>query len=48
MRTRKEPWLYLHRFQSLAEAPQIIGGFIRRYNTQWLIERLGHRAPAQE
>jgi transposase InsO family protein len=47
MRTLKEQCLYLHRFQSLAEARQIIDEFIHRYNTQWLIERLGHRTPAQ-
>ncbi len=28
------------------EARQIIGEFIQRYNTEWLIERLGHRTPA--
>ena len=46
MRTLKEQCLYLHRFQSLAEAHRIIGEFIARYNTEWLIERLGHQAPA--
>ena len=47
MRTLKEQCLYLHRFQSLAEAHRIIGELITRYNTEWLIERLGHRTPAQ-
>jgi putative transposase len=47
MRTLKEQCLYLHQFDSLAQAQQIIGEFITRYNTQWLIERLGHRTPAQ-
>jgi putative transposase len=47
MRTLKEQCIYLHRFESLAEARRIIGEFIPRYNTEWLIERLGHRAPAQ-
>ena len=37
---------YLYRFQNLIEARQIIGEFISRYMTEWLIERLGHRAPA--
>src|SRR6266568_766545 len=41
MRTLKEQCLYLHRFTSLVEARTIIGEFIERYNTQWLIERLG-------
>ncbi len=47
MRTLKEQCIYLHRFQSLAEARRIIADFIHRYNTEWLIERLGHRTPAQ-
>ena len=46
MRTLKEQCLYLHRFSSLAEAGEIIGEFIERYNTQWLIQRLGHQTPA--
>ena len=46
MRTLKEQCLYLHRFPSLAEARTIIGEFIARYNTQRLIERLGHQTPA--
>ena len=46
MRTLKEQCLYLHRFQSLAEADRIIGEFIACYNTEWLIERLGHQTPA--
>jgi hypothetical protein len=24
-----------------------MGSFITRYNTEWLIERLGHQTPAQ-
>jgi putative transposase len=47
MRTLKEQCLYLHQFASLDEARRIIGEFIARYNTEWLIERLGHRTPAQ-
>jgi hypothetical protein len=39
-----------HRFQNLAEAHRLIGEFITRYNTEWLItewlmERLGHQTP---
>ncbi len=45
MRTLKEQCLYLHRFQSLAEARRLVGGFIARYDTEWLIERLGHQTP---
>ena len=47
MRTLKEQCIYLHQFHSLEEARQVIAEFIARYNTQWLIERLGHRTPAQ-
>jgi putative transposase len=47
MRTLKEQCLYLHQFRSLEEARPIIGAFIARYNAEWLIERLGHRTPAQ-
>src|SRR5437899_3265264 len=47
MRTLKEQCIYLHQFESLEEARRIIGKFIAQYNTEWLIERLGHRTPAQ-
>jgi transposase InsO family protein len=47
MRTLKEQCLYLHRFQTLEEARQVIAAFIHRYNHEWLIERLGYRTPAQ-
>jgi len=47
MRTLKEQCLSLHRFETLEQARAIIGEFIGRYNAEWLIERLGHRTPAQ-
>ena len=47
IRTLKEQCLYLHRFETLEEARVIIAAFITRYNHEWLIERLGHRTPAQ-
>lgn len=43
----KEQCLYLHRFRALAEAQRIIGAFIARYNTEWLIGRLGTPAAAR-
>jgi len=46
MRTLKEQCVWLHRFETLDEARAVIGAFIERYNHEWLIERLGHRAPA--
>lgn len=47
IRTLKEQCLSLHRFQTLEEARRIIAEFIARYNTEWLIERLGHQTPAE-
>ena len=47
MRALKAPCVYLQHFESLEQARAIIAAFIERYNTQWLIERLGHRTPAQ-
>jgi transposase InsO family protein len=46
IRTLKEECLYLHDFDTLEEARQVIGAFIERYNHEWLIERHGHRTPA--
>ena len=46
IRTLKEQCMWLYRFETLDQARVIIGGFIARYNTEWLIERLGHRTPA--
>ena len=34
------------RFESLEEARQIIGAFIRRYNAEWILERFAYRTPA--
>ncbi len=45
IRTLKEECLYLHDFQTLEEAREVIGEFIERYNREWLIERHGHRTP---
>ncbi len=47
IRTLKEECLYLHDFESLEEARHEIGAFIERYNGGWLLERHGHRTPAQ-
>jgi hypothetical protein len=47
MRTLQEQCLYLQQFETLEEARQILSEFTGRENTQWLIERLGHRPPAQ-
>ncbi len=47
LRTLKEECLYVHDFRSLEEARKIIGEFIEAYNREWLIERHGHRTPAE-
>jgi transposase InsO family protein len=47
MRTLKERCLYLHDFESLEEAREAIAGFVERYNRGWLLERYGHKTPAQ-
>lgn len=47
MRTLKEECLYLHDFESLEEARQIIHEFIERYNHGWLVQRHGYMTPAQ-
>ncbi len=47
MRTLKEQCLYLHDFASLEEAREAIARFIEQYNRGWLLERHGHKTPAQ-
>ena len=47
MRTLKEKCLYLHDFQSLEEARQVITAFIERYNRGRLLERHGYKTTAQ-
>lgn len=47
LRTLKEECLYVHDFRDLEEARTIIGEFIDAYNNEWLLERFGHRTPAE-
>ena len=47
IRTLKEECLYLHDFESLEEAREVIGEFIETYNRGWLLERYGYRTPAE-
>jgi putative transposase len=47
IRTLKEECLYLHDFETLEEARQVIATFIERYNAQWLLERHGYLTPTQ-
>jgi transposase InsO family protein len=47
MRTVKEQAIWGRRFQTIAEAKEVIGQFIETYNAEWRIERLGFRSPSQ-
>ncbi len=47
IRTLKEECLYLHDFESLEDAKEVIGEFIETYNRGWLLERYGYRTPAE-
>jgi len=47
IRTLKEECLYLHDFESLDEARQVIGEFIERQCQAWLLERHGYRTPVE-
>jgi putative transposase len=47
LRTLKEQCLSLHQFTSLEEARPISADFLFGYNTEWLIERLRYRPPAE-
>lgn len=47
IRTLKEQCLYLHDFETLEEAREVIGEFIERYNRGWLLEAFDHRTPAE-
>ena len=46
-RTLKEECLYLHDFQNLEEAREVINEFVRRYNHGELLERHGDRTPVE-
>ena len=47
IRTRKEECIYLNDFATLEEAREVIGAFIERYNSGWLLQRHGYLTPAQ-
>ena len=46
IRTLKENLLWIQTFATVEELRQALLDFKRRYNTEWLIERHGHRPPA--
>src|SRR5262245_19912805 len=47
IRTLKENLLWVRHFATVVELIEALREFRRRYNEQWLIERHGHRSPAQ-
>ena len=44
-RTLKEECLWVHDFESVEQARQVVGAWIETYNVEWLIERHGYQAP---
>jgi transposase InsO family protein len=47
IRTLKEQLLWLRRFDTVEELRQALHAWLELYNKRWLIERHGHRSPAQ-
>jgi transposase InsO family protein len=46
-RTLKEQAVWGHHFETLEQAQEIIGTFIRQYNESWLLKRLNYVAPKE-
>ena len=47
IRTLKEECVYLHDFQTLEEARQVVGSSSSDTIAAWLLERHGYRTPAE-
>ena len=47
IRTLKEQCIWAKLHASVEELRQAIAGFVERYNSEWLIERHGHRTPRE-
>lgn len=47
IRTLKEQLLWVRTFQTVEELRQALHEWLTLYNEQWLVERHGHRSPAQ-
>jgi transposase InsO family protein len=47
IRTSKEQRLWVHTFRTVEELRLALRAWLATYNAQWLIERHGHRSPAQ-
>ena len=46
-RTLKEQAVHGRIFQTIEEVRDAVRTFVARYNAEWLIEKNGHRSPAQ-
>ena len=46
-RTLKEQAIYGRVFQNIEKVHIAVRDFIRKYNEQWLVAKLGYRSPAQ-
>ena len=47
IRTLNEECVYLHNFETLEEAREMIGTFVDRYNNGWLLQRHGYMTSAR-
>ena len=47
IRTIKEEVVWLHEFESLAEAKKIIGSWIEKYNREYVHSALGYLSPLE-
>jgi putative transposase len=47
LRTLKEKCIWTKAWKDVAELRAAVKAFLRRYNDEWLIERLGHRSPRE-
>jgi putative transposase len=47
IRTLKEQCLWAELYEDVDHLRQAVGSFTELYNTEWLIERLGHRTPRE-
>lgn len=47
IKTLKEQCLWARSYRNIEELRDAVAAFVELYNTQWLIERLGHRTPRE-
>lgn len=47
IRTLKEQCIWAKLYTSVDELREAVAGFVERYNSEWLIERHGHRTPRE-